>query len=235
MNGKVQGKRRSKARPLERGEPVIRKVLAAALSEVARAGYHGLRIEDVATRAGVNKTTVYRRWPTKQELVRDALLSITTETFSVPDTGSLRTDLLAVARRNAALAAKPEHQGVFRIFAAEGEDAELAAIVRALRQAFEAVPREVLAAAEARGEIGPGVDHTLLFGVLGATLHWWLFFDRAPVDEALLQRLIDLLLDGALAQGRRDRPDRTLCADPRHERQRTGDEPPPPALRDVRR
>ncbi|HEY0135706.1 MAG TPA: TetR/AcrR family transcriptional regulator [Nannocystis sp.] len=202
MPGKLQKQRRSKVRPLERGEPVIRKVLAAALTEVARAGYHGLRIEDVATRAGVNKTTVYRRWPSKQELVRDALLSITTETFSVPDTGSLRTDLLAIARRNAALAAKPEHQGVFRIFAAEGEDAELAAIVRSLRQAFEAVPREVLAAAEARGEVRPGIDYSLLFGVLGATVHWWLLFDRMPVDEPLLQRLIDMLLDGALAQGR---------------------------------
>ena len=207
MPGKLQ-QRRSKPRPLERGEPVIRKVLAAALTEVARAGYHGLRIEDVATRAGVNKTTVYRRWPGKQELVRDALLSITTETFSIPDTGSLRTDLLAIARRNAALAAKPEHQGVFRIFAAEGEHAELAEIVRSLRQAFEVVPREVLAAAEARGEVRPGVDYSLLFGVLGATIHWWLLFDRAPVDEALLQRLIDMLLDGALAPGRRERPER---------------------------
>jgi hypothetical protein len=155
---------------------------------------------------------VYRRWPGKQELVRDALLSITTETFSIPDTGSLRTDLLAIARRDAALAAKPEHQGVFRIFAAEGEDAELAAIVRSLRQAFEAVPREVLAAAEARGEIRPGADYSLLFAVLGATVHWWLLFDRTPVDEPLLQRLIDMLLDGALAQGRGDRPVRPTNA-----------------------
>lgn len=190
---------------LVRGEPVIRNVLTAALAEVARAGYHGLRIEDVAARAGVNKTTVYRRWPTKQELVRDALLSITTETFSAPDTGSLRTDLLAVARRNAALVAKPEHQGVFRIFVAEGEDAELTAIVRSLRQAFELVPREVLAAAEARGEIGPGVDSRLLFEIFGAALNWWLLFERAPLDEAWLERMIDMLLHGALAPARQGR------------------------------
>lgn len=212
MNAKLQAKRRSRARALVRGEPVVRSVLAAALSEVARAGYHGLRIEDVAARAGVNKTTVYRRWPTRQELLRDALLSITGETFSTPDTGSLRTDLLAVARRNAELAAKPEHQGVFRIFVAEGDDPELAAIVRTLRQAFASVPREVLAAAERRGEIAPGVDPTLLFDVLGATLNWVLLFERAPADEAFLQRLVDLLLYGALAPGRRDRADRTSTA-----------------------
>ncbi|WAS95673.1 TetR/AcrR family transcriptional regulator [Nannocystis punicea] len=205
---KVQRRRKTKARALVRGEPVVRSVLAATLTEVARAGYHGLRIDDVAARAGVNKTTVYRRWPTKQELVRDALLSIATETFSTPDTGSLRTDLLAYARRNAELATKPEHQGVFRIFVAEGDDAELMAIVGSLRQAFESVPREVLAAAQARGEIAPGVDPSLLFAVLGAALNWWLLFERAPVDEVFLQRTIDLLLDGALAPGRRDRPAR---------------------------
>jgi AcrR family transcriptional regulator len=202
MNAKIQARKKSKSRALVRGEPVVRKVLAAALSEVARAGYHGLRIEDVAARAGVHKTTVYRRWSTKQELLRDALLSVSTETFTPPDTGSLRTDLLAIARRNAALAAKPEHRGVFRIFVAEGDDPELAAIVQSMRQAFELVPREVLAAAEARGEIAAGVDSTLLFEILGAALNWWLLFERAPLDEAFLQRSIDLLLDGALASNR---------------------------------
>lgn len=202
MRAKVQAKRRVKARVLERGAPVVRKVLAAAVSEVARSGYHGLRIEDVAARAGVNKTTVYRRWPTRQELVRDALLSITGEAYASPATGSLRSDLLAIARRTAALAAEPEYQALFRIFAAEGKDAELTAIVRSLREAFEAVPREILAAAEARGEIAAGVDAALLFDVLGAALNWWLFFEHAPADDAFLQRLVDLLLYGALARGK---------------------------------
>lgn len=188
-----------------RGEPVIHKVLAATLTELARAGYQGLRIDDIAARAGVHKTTVYRRWPGKQELVRDALLSITTETFTTPDTGSLRGDILAVARRNAALAAKPGHQGVFRIFVAEGEDAELMAIVGSLRHAFAAVPREVLAHAEARGEIAPDVASSLLFDVLGATLNWLLFVERTPPSDAYLRRMIDLLLDGALAPARRPR------------------------------
>lgn len=201
-----QNRRRAKARTLVRGEAVVRSVLAAALSEVARTGYHGLRIEDVAALAGVNKTTIYRRWPTKLELVRDALLSITTEAFTTPDTGSLRSDMLAVAQRNAALAAEPEYQALFRIFAAEGDDAELAAIVRALREAFEAVPRQILAAAEARGEIAPGVDPALLFDVLGAALNWYLFFERVPVDEAFLHRMVDLLLHGALPPGERDQP-----------------------------
>lgn len=197
----VQAKRKAKSEPLVRGEAVVRGVLAATLREVARAGYHGLRIEDVAALAGVNKTTVYRRWPTKQELVRDALLSIASDTFAVADSGSLREDLLAIARRIAARGAQAEYQGLFRLFVVEGDDPELAAIVRSLRANFEAVPRAVLEAAERRGEIAPGVDANLLFDVLGAALNRRLFFDRAPVDDAWLQRLVDLLLHGALARG----------------------------------
>jgi AcrR family transcriptional regulator len=48
---------------------VVRGVMEATLAELALTGYGALRIEDVAVRAGVNKTTVYRRWPTKEELV----------------------------------------------------------------------------------------------------------------------------------------------------------------------
>ena len=66
-------------------------VLSAVLQELSRVGYRGLRIEDVALRAGVNKTTVYRRWPTKIELVRAALVCDSTCRIPHPDTGTLRS------------------------------------------------------------------------------------------------------------------------------------------------
>lgn len=212
---KVQARRKPRPKALVRGEPVVRGVLAAALSEVARAGYHGLRIEDVAARAGVNKTTVYRRWPSKQELIRDALMSLAGETFAVADTGSLRSDMLAIARKMTALAAQPEYQGLFRMFVGEADDAELAEIVRSLRASFEASPRKIVAAAEARGEIAPGADACLLFDVLAAALNRRLFLERTPADEDYLQRLVDLLLHGALAPNHRGKPPRgrTRAAD----------------------
>src|SRR5262245_40170336 len=96
--------RRSEGRgPLVRGEAVVRGVLTAALEELGQTGYGALRIEDVAARAGVNKTTVYRRWPTKEDLVRAALLAMTVDKFVVPNTGSLRGDLLEMARRMVAM------------------------------------------------------------------------------------------------------------------------------------
>jgi AcrR family transcriptional regulator len=190
-------KRTGSKNPLVRGEPVVRGVLGAALEELARAGYAALRIEDVAARAGVNKTTIYRRWPAKPDLVRAALLSITSERFVAPDTGSLRGDLLAIARGMVTMACSAEGHGIIRMFITEGLDPELMAIARSIRKIHEAVPRSVIEAAKTRGELAPGVDAMLVFDVLSAALHHKLMMDREEIDEAFLARLVDLLLFGA--------------------------------------
>ncbi len=61
-----------RARPGGRSARVVRDVLRAAFELFAERGYGGLSIEEVSARAGVNKTTVYRRWPTKIDLLRAA-------------------------------------------------------------------------------------------------------------------------------------------------------------------
>ncbi len=191
-------KRRSKPRALVRGESVVRGVMEATLAKLASAGYGALRIEDVATCAGVNKTTVYRRWPTKEELVRAALLSITDHGLAAPNTGSLRTDILAMARSMVALVGSCEGQGLFRMILAAGPDSELMAIAKSLKKTHEAVPRSVVEAATARGELASGAEAMLLFTCLWPAIHHRLLMERAAVDEDFLCRLVDLLLFGAL-------------------------------------
>ena len=85
-------------RELVRGEAVVQRVLAATMEELALVGYRALRVEDVAARADVNKTTVYRRWPEKRALVRDALGCIADRKMQAPETGALRSDLLSIGR-----------------------------------------------------------------------------------------------------------------------------------------
>lgn len=200
--------------PLVRGAPVVRGVLGAALEELGRTGYDALRIEDVAARAGVNKTTVYRRWPTKEDLVRAALLSITADRIVAPNTGALRTDLLEIARGMVAMADSCEGQCLMRVFMVEGPGSELVAIARSLRKSHEAVPRSVIEAAQARGELAPDVDATLLFQVFMAALKGRLFMDREDVDEGFIDRLLDLLLHGALAADHRRVPKAVPIAAP---------------------
>ena len=193
---KVTRKRRTSA-PV-RGEAIVRGVLGAALTELAEVGYGALRIEDVAARAGVNKTTVYRRWPTKEDLVRAALLSMSEESGHAPSTGSLRDDLLEIARRVVQKLRSPEGQGLARMIMMEGPDSELMTIATSLRRTFEAVPRAAIEAAQARGELAQDIDAMLIFDLLAGALHRRVLMDHEAIDDAFLARLVDLILHGAL-------------------------------------
>jgi AcrR family transcriptional regulator len=200
-------RRRPPKRELVRGEPVVQRVLAATMEELALVGYRALRVEDVAARAGVNKTTVYRRWPEKASLVRDALGCVAARKMSAPETGSLRGDLLAIGRNMAQLFSSPEGQSVVRMLVAEGSDAEVRDLRRALRRDREPIPRAVIAAAVARGELDaevPEANHRLLFQAFVGAIHHRLFFMNEPAGPAFLERLVDMLLHGALPG--RERP-----------------------------
>lgn len=74
-------------------------VLRCAAELLTEVGYDQLTIDEVASRAGVHKTTVYRRWLTKSELVVDAVTAFAAETVQVPDTGSFAEDLRLFARQ----------------------------------------------------------------------------------------------------------------------------------------
>jgi AcrR family transcriptional regulator len=193
----------SKKRALVRGEPVVRGVLEATLAELADVGYGALRIEEVAARAGVNKTTIYRRWPTKPELVQAALLSITVDRVITPNTGSLRGDLLAIGRDIAMHASSAEGQSMRRMLIAEERNPELMAIDRSIFASVQAAPRPIIEAAKARGELAPGVDGMMLVTILASTIHHRLLLERLEVDDAYITQLVDLVLVGALSPDKR--------------------------------
>ena len=90
-------------RPGGRTARVRAAVIAATLAELAERGYSGVSLDGVAARAEVHKTTIYRRWRAKETLVLDAMLEQAGQTVAIPDTGSLRGDLLELARRSAAI------------------------------------------------------------------------------------------------------------------------------------
>jgi AcrR family transcriptional regulator len=192
--------------PLVRGDAIVARVLEAAILELSQAGYRALRVEDVAARAGVNKTTVYRRWPAKPDLVRDALVAKAAFAFEMPQTGALRTDLIAVARMFAVYTADPLGRSLMRMFAAESSDPEVIAIARSLRERDESPPRRIIEAAVARGELVAGADHTVLLHAMIGALHHRVFFLQEPPDDAFLTRLVDLLLYGALTPAARPSP-----------------------------
>lgn len=187
-----------------RSARVVEHVLEAALDEMARVGYAALSFDAVAARAGVSRTTVYRRWPTKADLIRAAVLAQMEHEPPAPDTGSVRADLLE-------LVARAFHESTRRDLAllrgvmAAASDAEVAALTRFARERREEQYFRIIARAIERGELPPRTPPRLVIEPLMATTYFRLcVFGERPREE--LERLVDLLLAGARALTAGDAP-----------------------------
>jgi AcrR family transcriptional regulator len=182
------------ARPGGRSARVRAAVIEALLGELAEHGLGGTTMEGVARRAGVNKTTLYRRWGSKEDLVLDALLEIGERRVPIPDTGSLRDDLLTVAREIVASVSTPEADAVVRAAAADpGPDSKLVASVRQFWAVRFGLLGTMVERAIERGELPADTDPKLLIeGLLGG-IYLRVLVTREPLDDAVLVRLADWL------------------------------------------
>lgn len=182
-----------------RGAPVVGAVIRATFEELAEGGYAALSIDEVAKRAGVNKTTVYRRWPTKEDLVTAALLALPDEYFAMPNTGTLRGDLNEIACRIARIFAAVEGRAMMRILFFEGRLTQLTRV----QAHFEAKRKAtgmpaILSRAIARGELPRGFDQQLLGDILFGTIACKVLVDKVELSKAFVARLIDVVLSGLL-------------------------------------
>ncbi|MFF3204189.1 TetR/AcrR family transcriptional regulator [Streptomyces sp. NPDC002962] len=84
--------------PRRRGAVLERAILDATLEQLGTVGWNGLTMEGVAAGARTGKAAVYRRWPSKEALVADALRAGLPRLDAVPDLGSVRADLMALCR-----------------------------------------------------------------------------------------------------------------------------------------
>ena len=172
--------------------------LEATIEELAESGYAGLTLGAVATRAGVNKTTLYRRWGTREALVLDAMLGMAGERIPIADTGSLKGDLTALANGSAATAGSPQGQAVVRaVVAAGAHDAPLAAASHRFWTERLAIDGEIVERAIARGELPAGTDpRTVIEAVLGA-IYFRLLVTAEPPDPEFLERVVATVAAGA--------------------------------------
>jgi AcrR family transcriptional regulator len=174
--------------------------LAATLAELAEGGYAALSLERIALRAGIAKTTLYRRWGTREELVLEAMLERAAEHISVPDTGSLRKDLLELVSTAAANASSPEVAAMARaVVAGSPYDSKLAAANRRFWDERLALDGVIVERAIARGEVPAGTDPRQVIEAVLGPLHLRLLLTGEPVDRAFLERVVDIVVDGAAA------------------------------------
>jgi len=180
---------------------VVSTVLQTTLEVLGQHGYAGLRVEDVAERAGVNKTTIYRRWPTRAQLVIAALTNLATPPVAV-ETGHLENDLRATFMTATTLRATPAGRGVVRALIAERGDPEVDRVVCEIRERHRAPARRVLERARRRGDLPKRVDLELLLDVLTGTINARLRERSEPLNPQWVGRVVRLVLSGAIAGGR---------------------------------
>ena len=181
-------------------------ILEATLGVLAEVGYDRLTMDAVATRAKASKATLYRRWNGKVSLVIDALRHghPHPDAGALPDTGTLRGDLIAAYCGFGGLTDKPEVDAFGAILTAVARDAEFAAAFR----------REVLAPklarstavferAKERGEIPEDVDIELLAPALaGIVLHRFFLVGEPPTQDLVVHVIDQIILPAAKAAGR---------------------------------
>ncbi|MEV1069770.1 TetR/AcrR family transcriptional regulator [Streptomyces sp. NPDC050263] len=179
-------------------------ILAAARQALVELGWSKLTLGDVATRAGVAKTTLYRRWAGKNELVVDAVAELFGE-LELPDRGSLAADIEGVVLQFAAILARPEAKsGLMAAVAESTRDDALRERIRAsIVEPQKDLVLEGRARAQARGELPPETDAAeaartvdLIFDVVaGAVVHRTLV-SAEPADEEWARSFTRLLVTG---------------------------------------
>ncbi|MFC8984448.1 TetR/AcrR family transcriptional regulator [Streptomyces sp. NPDC056956] len=182
-------------------------ILAATREALVELGWSRLTLGDVAARAGVAKTTLYRRWAGKNELVVDAVAELFDE-LCLPDRGSLAADIEGVVLQFAAILARPEaRSGLMAVVAEATRDEALRERIRtSIVDRQKRLVRTGRTRAQARGELPPETDPAqaartvdLIFDmVAGAVVHRTLV-SAQPADGEWVRSFTRVLLSGLAA------------------------------------
>lgn len=178
-----------------RGDALRAAIHDAVMAELAENGYAQLTMERVAERAGAGKASLYRRWPSRAELVRDTAYHLLRDADGLPDTGSLRGDLIAVLGQTAALLASPLGAAlralVSEMLADRVDAADLASLSTGMGRRIMA---EVVERAVSRGEIAADALGTLRLDVGQALLRDRFLFRGSTPGPALVAEIVDDVL-----------------------------------------
>jgi AcrR family transcriptional regulator len=201
------------APPARRGRPrdedADGRILAAAHELLVERGYDRFAVDEVAARAAVAKTTVYRRWPTKDHLLV-ALVARIQDEVPVADTGDIRRDLgvylTAIAtgldrmRRVGRTAAGEDDRSagvVAELVAAAARHPDVGDAVRKVFARRNALPLALIDRARERGALAPDTSSEVLFDQLAGALYYRLLVTGAPTGPEYVEELVGQALAGS--------------------------------------
>jgi AcrR family transcriptional regulator len=173
-------------------------IFEATVLELGKSGYAELSVDAIAARAGVHKTTIYRRWRSRDELVAAALVELASQQLEVVETGNIDRDARVLARSVARILSQASGAAVVRaMVTATQPDGRPAIISQFWASRLQAV-RPMLDRAVQAGQLPRGTDPAQVIGAIAAPLYFRLLVSSEPVT----QRAADAAAAAALAAAR---------------------------------
>jgi AcrR family transcriptional regulator len=209
---------RKKPTPTEPGAPVaaehdvkavderVRRSSAAVLAATAQLlferGFGGATVDEISRRSGVAKTTIYRHWPTRTDLLRDACSTLGTP-MDAPDAGSFKADVTALMTHLAHLLRSAKWTSVLpSIIDAAERDPAIADMYSKLQQGYSQPFETIIQRALRRGELPANTDVAMLIAALTGPLFYRRWFSREPLTDDFANQIARHVL----SQASRERP-----------------------------
>jgi AcrR family transcriptional regulator len=184
----------SPGRGRPRDEGLDERILEQLLALLDSVGYAGFTLDELAERAGVAKTTILRRWPSKPAVTAAGLERLALQSVDVPDSGSLERDLHALLRGAVETFTRGRGQLVPRLILEAGDSPEVTDLIFAAIHTRRQAYRRVLALAIARGELAPTVDQDLILDLLVGPIWTRLLVTRDPITADYIGSIVVAVL-----------------------------------------
>jgi AcrR family transcriptional regulator len=188
-------KSQSRGRP--RSEESEEAILAATIQLLSERPLRDISMDEIARKAGVGKATIYKWWPTKAYVALDAFLRKTNRMLPMPDTGSLRRDILEVVRSLMVFYQSPAGHILGQFVAESQIDEEFASLFRErfLKPRREAA-RVFFVRGVERGEIDQHLNWELVLDLIYAPAIYRMIVGHAPLDVKIADEMVSILFGG---------------------------------------
>ena len=165
-------------------------VLGAATQLLFERGFGGATVDEISRRSGVAKTTIYRHWPTRTDLLRDACSTLGTP-LDTPDTGSFEADVTALTKNLAHVLRSAEWTSVLpSIIDAAERDPDIADMYSKLQRGYSAPFETVIQRALRNGELPDDTDVAVLIAALTGPLFYRRWFSREPLTDDFANQIV---------------------------------------------
>ena len=189
------------AAPRRKGRPrdasADDRILAAAAELILTRGFDNMTVDEVAARARAGKATVYRRWAGKEDLAFAALEQLYSSQLPIPDTGSLRGDLLESTRQALEFSGSDTGRAYMRMTIAESlRDRRVGALYTSAYEGQEAAARELFQRAIERGELRPDFRMDIAVSWFAGLMILYAIIERPVPSPDEAEDFIDFMLEG---------------------------------------